>query len=99
MVRFAIRKGSGGAGQFRGGDGVIREVQFLQPLEVSILSMRRNCAPYGLRGGSAGERGRNLLRRAGSPVEEALAGRAQFSVKPGDIVTIMTPGGGGYGSA
>jgi 5-oxoprolinase (ATP-hydrolysing) len=98
LVRFAIRKGSGGAGQFRGGDGVIREVQFLQPLEVSILSMRRNCAPYGLRGGSAAERGRNLLRRAGSPVEEVLAGRAQFSVKPGDIVTIMTPGGGGYGS-
>jgi 5-oxoprolinase (ATP-hydrolysing) len=95
LRRFAIRKGSGGAGKFRGGDGVIREIEFLKPLEISILSTRRNFRPFGLDGGGPGEAGRNLLRRAGSQRDAVLPALA--SVEAGDVVTIMTPGGGGYG--
>ena len=94
--RFAIRKGSGGAGRYRGGDGIIREIEFLEPLDVSLLSQRRRTPPYGLLGGEPGKRGRNTLIRAdGRRVE--LEGIARVSVQPGDILRIETPGGGGYG--
>ena len=94
---FAIRRGSGGAGVRRGGDGVIRRLEFLRPQEVSILSQRRGpYPPFGLAGGSPGKLGRNTLLHADGSVEE-LTGLAQFTAQVGDILVIETPGGGGYG--
>jgi len=94
---FSVRRGSGGDGHTRGGDGVIRTLEFLRPLEVSILAQRRGpYPPYGLDGGQPGALGRNTLERAGGTVEQ-VSGRAQFAVQPGDTLTIETPGGGGYG--
>src|SRR5262249_28459710 len=96
--RFSIRRGSGGRGANRGGDGVVRELEFLKTLDVSILSQRRGpYPPYGLSGGAPGAVGRNTLTRAGGRLEQ-LPGRARFTVEPGDILTIETPGGGGYGA-
>jgi 5-oxoprolinase (ATP-hydrolysing) len=95
---FSIRRGSHGAGRNRGGDGVIRRLEFLKPLEVSILSQRRGpYPPYGLAGGAPGALGRNTIERAGG-MREDLAGRAQFTVAAGDVLTIETPGGGGFGT-
>ncbi len=95
---FSIRHGSHGAGKQRGGDGVVRRLEFLKPLEVSILSQRRGpYPPYGLAGGSPGALGRNTLERADGTHEE-LAARAQFNVSPGDMLIIETPGGGGFGT-
>ena len=91
VCEFSVRWGSGGAGRFAGGDGLIRELEFLAPLEVSILSERRSTLPFGLHGGHSAAPGRNLLN--GAPLE----GRVQFQVQPGDRLRIETPGGGGYG--
>jgi 5-oxoprolinase (ATP-hydrolysing) len=99
LVRFQIRKGSGGRGQYGGGDGVVREFEFLAPLDVSILSQRRSVAPYGLCGGNDGQRGLNRLRRAGFGDEQPLPAVAHVRVRPGDRLIIETPGGGGYGEA
>jgi 5-oxoprolinase (ATP-hydrolysing) len=98
LVSYAIRNGSGGAGQYRGGCGVIREIEFLEPLDVSIISQRRTTAPYGLHGGGNGACGRNILRRASGDVEEILPPIVSVSVRPGDRLTIETPGGGGWGT-
>ncbi len=98
LIRFAIRLGSGGAGRFRGGCGVIRELEFLEPLDVSILSQRRTKAPYGLGGGCPGQSGRNVLRQAGSLENHVLPAIVHLCVNPGDRLIIETPGGGGYGS-
>ena len=97
LVRFGIRCGSGGGGEKRGGDGVVREMEFLTELEVSILSQRRARGPYGLAGGEPGAPGRNLLKRAGSTDIEELPHITNVTVGPGDRLTIETPGGGGYG--
>ncbi len=97
LQSFSIRRNSGGNGKHRGGNGVIRTLEFLAPLEVSILSQRRGpYPPYGLHGGESGVLGRNALQRADGTTEE-LPGRAQFHVEPGDVLTIETPGGGGWG--
>jgi 5-oxoprolinase (ATP-hydrolysing) len=95
---FAIRRGSGGAGRHRGGDGTVRRLEFLRPLEVSLLTERRGPhPPYGAAGGQAGALGRNrLMRRDGTLVE--LGGIAQVAVEAGDVLVIETPGGGGYGA-
>jgi 5-oxoprolinase (ATP-hydrolysing) len=99
LRRFAIRRGSGGAGLHRGGDGVVREIEFLQPLDVSLLSERRGpYPPYGLEGGQSGALGRNTLVRADASREQ-LDGRAQFKAQTGDVLIVETPGGGGYGPA
>ncbi len=98
LVRFTIRRGSGGEGRYHGGCGVIRELEFLEPLDVSILSQRRSIAPYGLCGGGSGLPGRNLLRRKGSADIELLPSIAHVQVQPGDRLTVETPGGGGYGT-
>jgi 5-oxoprolinase (ATP-hydrolysing) len=93
LVEFAVRRGSGGRGRFRGGDGVSREIEFLRPMQVSILSERRSRAPFGLAGGEPGACGRNTLD--GVP----LPAKASFAAGAGSRLRIDTPGGGGYGAA
>jgi 5-oxoprolinase (ATP-hydrolysing) len=97
LHRFALRKGSGGSGQWQGGNGLIRELEFLEPQTISLLGQHRTEAPYGLAGGSAGKCGRQTVIRADGTVEE-LEFAAQIEMKPGDRLVIETPGGGGYGS-
>ncbi len=93
---FAIRRGSGGKGQHRGGDGVVREIEFLEPLDVSLLTQRRTRQPYGLVGGEPGARGENLLlARGGKP--KLLRSSDEFRARVGDVLRVSTPGGGGYG--
>jgi len=96
LIRFAVRRGSGGGGAHTGGDGVVREIEFVETMHASILSSRRRVAPFGLAGGDAGQPGANrLLRRDGSI--ELLGGTAEVTVNAGDRIVIETPGGGGYG--
>ena len=97
LERFAVRRGSGGAGRWRGGDGVERRIRFEAPMEVSLLAGRRRVAPAGLDGGGDGAVGRDTLARAGG-VEEAVHPRSQFRVAAGDVLTVRTPGGGGFGA-
>ena len=95
---FSIRGDSGGSGRFRGGNGVVREIEFLSSLEVSLLTQRRGeFAPFGIDGGGDGQRGINRLQRVDGKVEE-LASLASISVSAGDILRIETPGGGGWGN-
>ena len=91
LLEFSIRHDSGGAGRKRGGDGICRELEFLAPVEVSLLSERRSRAPFGLCGGGPGAPGRNLLNG------RELPARTTFQAVPGDRLRIETPGGGGYG--
>ena len=93
--RYALRKGSGGAGRMRGGDGIIREYEFAAPANVTIMSERRKFAPYGLQGGRPGKTGRNTLFSGGKAVR--LKSKANFGVQAGDVLRIESPGGGGYG--
>ncbi len=95
---FAIRRGSGGAGKWQGGDGVVRRLMFREPMDAAILSNRRRVAPFGLDGGEPGKTGRNAVERKDGRVEE-LSGTARATMAPGDILVIETPGGGGYGKA
>ena len=96
---FSIRRGSGGRGQHHGGDGIVRRIEFLKPLVVSILSERRGpYPPFGLAGADPGAVGRNSLQRAGSNSRVELGGKVAIDVGPGDVLTIETPGGGGYGT-
>ncbi|MFP6766620.1 MAG: hydantoinase B/oxoprolinase family protein [Planctomycetaceae bacterium] len=98
LHEFSIRHGSGGAGRHRGGAGIVRRIEFLKPLSVSILSERRGPhAPFGLDGGQSGQLGENTLLRDGDDVEQDLGGKVQINVSAGDILTIRTPGGGGVG--
>ncbi len=94
--RFEIRAGSGGGGRHRGGDGVVREIEFLAPMRAAILSNRRRVPPFGLEGGLPGACGRNAIARADGRIED-LPGTAEVSVGAGDTFVIETPGGGGYG--
>jgi len=95
--RYEIRRGSGGAGRFRGGDGIRREVELLCPGQVTILSDRRLNPPYGLEGGAPGKTGRNILTEAG--VEREIPSKASVWVEPHSRISVRTPGGGGYGAA
>jgi 5-oxoprolinase (ATP-hydrolysing) len=96
VEEFAIRRGSGGQGRFRGGDGVVRKLRFLEPMTATILSSSRRTQPYGLAGGGPGKSGCNTLVRAdGGEVE--LKGNDEVVVETGDMIEIQTPGGGGYG--
>ena len=97
LRQFLIRRGSGGEGRHHGGNGIIRQIEFLEPVTVSLLTQRRSRAPYGLKGGQAGCPGQNLLRRAGSNTDEEIGSSIEFEVNAGDVVTVLTPGGGGYG--
>ena len=96
VERFAIRRGSGGAGRHRGGDGAVRELSFLQPMSLSVLTQHRTVAPYGLEGGAPGAPGaQRVIRADGRTVE--LASIDGCDVGPGDRLVVETPGGGGYG--
>jgi len=94
--RFEIRRGSGGAGRHRGGDGVVRELEFLEAMHAAILSNRRRIAPFGLEGGGDALPGRNAVIRASGEVLE-LGPVAALDLEPGDRFVIETPGGGGFG--
>jgi 5-oxoprolinase (ATP-hydrolysing) len=97
LERFAVRRGSGGAGRFRGGDGARRELVFLEPASLSLLGQHRRSGPYGLAGGEAGKPGRQWLERAGGEVEE-LHGIDERELAAGDRLVVETPGGGGWGA-
>ena len=100
LHQFSIRRGSGGAGEKRGGDGIVRRIEFLKPLTVSLLTERLGeYAPFGLEGGEAGQTGANRVRRSSSKTDEQLPGKVQLDVSAGDVLTIETPGGGGFGNA
>jgi 5-oxoprolinase (ATP-hydrolysing) len=96
LERFAIRAGSGGKGRFRGGDGTVRELTFLEPMSLSLLSQHRVEAPYGMAGGGPGTPGRQRLVRATGEVED-LASVDGREVEAGDRLILETPGGGGWG--
>ena len=93
--RYSLRSGSGGAGRFRGGDGLIREIEFLTEVRGTILSDRRRFPPYGLAGGRPGQVGKNQLILPGS--DSTLPSKAGFTAPEGSILKIETPGGGGWG--
>jgi N-methylhydantoinase B len=95
IERYLLRRGSGGPGRHRGGDGLIREYRFLQDTQVSVLSDRRHFPPYGLAGGSPGRKGQNILIR--NKKKRTLKGKQNFRVGAGDRLVIKTPGGGGFG--
>jgi 5-oxoprolinase (ATP-hydrolysing) len=98
LERFAIRHGSGGRGRWRGGDGAIRRVRFLEAMMAAILSGHRRIPPYGMAGGEPGQVGRNWVERADGSIV-LLGGADKAELGPGDVFVIETPGGGGYGSA
>ncbi|MEN6542257.1 hydantoinase B/oxoprolinase family protein [Parvibaculum sp.] len=95
---FSIRRGSGGAGRHKGGDGVSRRIRFREKMTVSILSTHRIVPPFGLEGGASAALGENEIRRADGRVEE-LSGSDQVELDAGDAIIIRTPGGGGFGPA
>jgi 5-oxoprolinase (ATP-hydrolysing) len=96
LESFEIRRGSGGAGRWHGGDGAVRRVRFLEPMTAAILSGHRRVAPHGMAGGRPGATGRNWVRRASGETVE-LGACDQIDMRPGDSFVIETPGGGGYG--
>jgi len=96
VVEYSVRRGSGGAGRRRGGDGVVREIEALEPMQYSLITERRRRAPAGAERGSNGQRGRNVLRRAGGEPEE-LVPKVSGELGPGDRLRLETPGGGGWG--
>ncbi|MGE3936715.1 MAG: hydantoinase B/oxoprolinase family protein, partial [Rhodospirillaceae bacterium] len=95
---FAIRRGSGGAGTYKGGDGVVRRVKFREAMTAAILSGHRRIAPYGMAGGEPGTPGKNWVQRTDGTVVP-LGGTDATEMEPGDVFVIETPGGGGYGPA
>jgi N-methylhydantoinase B len=97
IMRYQLRDGSGGVGSARGGDGLVREIAFETPTEVTLLCERHRFAPYGLQGGGPGQCGENRLLRSGR--EEVLPSKVRFTAQPGDRLIIASPGGGGWGEA
>ncbi len=91
LIEFSRRRGSGGAGNYRGGDGLVRELEFLAPVQATLLSERRTTRPFGLAGGKPGMPGRNLLNG------KELPGAVSLALEAGDRLRIETPGGGGFG--
>jgi N-methylhydantoinase B len=95
VTEYSIRRGTGGNGLHRGGDGIVREIQLMADAELTVLSERRTLPPYGLAGGEPGAKGRNILIRAGESKEGP--GKFTTSLRDKDVVRIETPGGGGFG--
>jgi 5-oxoprolinase (ATP-hydrolysing) len=98
LEEFSIRRGSGGAGKWRGGDGSRRKMTFLEPMTAVVLASRRNVAPHGLAGGADGAAGRQWVERADGTIH-VMSGTESVELGVGDAVVIETPGGGGYGAA
>ena len=97
LVReFSVRRGSGGRGQHRGGDGTVRKLEFRAPMSGALLANHRRIAPFGVKGGAAAALGTASIQRVSGDVEP-LGATARFDAAPGDVLTIETPGGGGYG--
>ena len=96
LREFSIRKKSGGKGRYTGGDGLVRDVEFLAPLNAAILSERRVYAPYGLNGGKNGKKGKNLFIEKNGRITD-LGGKNEIKAETGDRIRILTPGGGGFG--
>jgi len=96
IERYELRDRSGGRGKYRGGKGIRRDVRVLCDAQGAILSERRKFAPYGLQGGDPGGKGENVLIRGGKA--KPLPGKTSLDLKAGDVVSIRTPGGGGWGS-
>ena len=96
LESFEVDRGSGGAGRWRGGDGTLRRIRFLEEMELTVLSQHRIIPPYGLAGGEPGRCGRNRVERAGGTVHE-MGGQDHCPVAPGDVFVLRTPSGGGYG--
>ena len=96
ILRYALREGSGGNGQHQGGDGLVRTYEFLQPADITLLSDRRVTKPYGLHDGMYGQPGRNCLKR--QEIEQDIPGKCSIHVRKGDVFTLETPGGGGFGN-
>ncbi len=96
VLRYEVRPGSGGSGKYKGGDGIQRDIQILVDSEVTILSERRRFAPYGLFGGDPGKTGENRIIRDNEVT--TLSGKGSFAMQAGDVLSLRTPGGGGYGS-
>jgi 5-oxoprolinase (ATP-hydrolysing) len=93
---FGVRRGSGGAGQYPGGDGAVRKIRALRPATASIVASRRTVAPFGLAGGADGAAGRQHVERANG-AREVILGVARVDLQAGDVIVIETPGGGGWG--
>ncbi|MDQ7781493.1 MAG: hydantoinase B/oxoprolinase family protein [Desulfomonilaceae bacterium] len=97
VEKFRLRRDSGGRGKHAGGEGICRDIRILRPARVAMITERRKIPPYGLAGGSPGKTGKNVVIRAdGSRVE--LPSKVSFHAEPGDVVSMCTPGGGGWGS-
>jgi len=94
---FTIRRGSGGLGRFRGGDGGVRRIRFLEPMTAVMLANHRRIAPFGLDGGMPGALGRNWVERADGAKEE-FGATCAVAMGTDDVFVIETPGGGGFGS-
>ena len=95
VLRYEVRRGSGGAGRTSGGDGIRRDIRVLVDAQLSLLTERRKLPPYGMAGGAPGQTGHNYLIRNGEEIR--LPGKGTFDLKPGDVISLRTPGGGGYG--
>jgi N-methylhydantoinase B/oxoprolinase/acetone carboxylase alpha subunit len=96
VTEYALRRGSGGAGRHRGGDGIVRRIEFRAPMTVAVLANHRRIAPFGLAGGGPGAKGINRILRADGR-SQLLSACAAEHVEPGDAIEIETPGGGGFG--
>jgi 5-oxoprolinase (ATP-hydrolysing) len=98
LREFSIRRGSGGAGRYAGGNGSVRRIEFRAPLSGALLANHRRIAPFGLDGGAPGEVGKGRLLRAAGGTED-IGATASFDMEAGDVLTLLTPGGGGFGDA
>jgi 5-oxoprolinase (ATP-hydrolysing) len=98
LEEFSIRRGSGGAGKFPGGDGAVRRVRFREAVTAGILANRRRVPPFGLAGGADGTVGRNWVERTDGSIE-TLGATGSAEMDAGDVFVILTPGGGGFGAS
>jgi N-methylhydantoinase B len=96
--RYSLRAGSGGEGKFRGGDGIVREIEVLTDCEVTLLADRRSRGPWGLAGGNDGAAGRAFVTRCDGSIE-TMPGKFSTRLRKGERIRIETPGGGGWGGA
>ena len=100
VLRYRLRQGSGGAGRFRGGEGIERDLQVLEGCTLSLITERRVSQPWGLQGGGPGAVGESWLLPGGfERLAKRLPDKCTFRLKAGDVVRMLTPGGGGWGSA